>query len=71
MLVCQQGWKGNVSGAETTVFENTVKSVYAFGFLVFFFLCTTWLDCTFYQARSNNVCLNQLSTELDGIYRVK
>lgn len=33
MLVWQQGWKGNFSGAETTVFENTAKSV--FGFLVF------------------------------------
>lgn len=68
MLVCQQGWKGNFNGTETTVFENTATSVYVLGF---FSLCTTWLDCTFYQARNNNVWLNQLRTELDDICGVK
>lgn len=38
MLICQQEWKENFNGTETTVFENTAKSVYAFGFFFSFVL---------------------------------
>lgn len=40
-----------------------------FLFFGFFLLHVTWLDCTFYQARSNNAWFNQLRAEFEGICR--